>query len=322
MPQQTTLRNPRKNFGITPETSLLFWAALLVFLFVVPFFTFVLHYVNGFVIPPHEYYWAGIQTMIIFSLGLGVNYGGKTLWRYSLRKRYVKRHLIPFVNKKYNLKIAKIHAANFLISEDININIQGTKVVFMGWELIEEEAHNQTGEALSEKVYLVIEDPHTAKLVELPYEGAEHLASFSPVKQLSLEESEQKTRMRIRDIVDQLPAGIAHIQIVPAANSELPDVVKTIDISITQEGTVQYSNAEMKELVDGIFFNVRMNSQSFIAVSVHSPIMNDSHCVGMFITEEGIIPATAEETKSTFSRPESTMKFLDDISEFKNLGTH
>lgn len=320
MPDKLSLKRPRKNFGFIPEFSLLFWAALFVFLFVIPFVNFVMQYINGFVIPPHEYYWAGVQTVILLACGIFMLYGGKTLWRYSLRKRYVKRHLIPFVNRKYKLKIAKVRTADFLVANEMTIDIKGTKVVFMGWECIEEEAKARSGEDLSSKVFLMLVDPTHEKLVEFPYEGAEHLVSLTPVKQVSIEESERKTRMSIRDIVDQLPVGTANIQIVPNANTEMPDVVKTIDIITTPHGTVQYSNAEMKELIDAIFFNVRMNSRSFIVVSVNPPNSDTYYLVGMLITEDGALPASAEETKLTFAKPLPRMKFLDEISEFKNLG--
>lgn len=169
MARNRTLGKPNPNFGLVPHYEfflnifvlayLTYWGSLFSFSFL------------GWEASSNGRLEIGFITFSLGILGTILLIFGKGMWKEGIRKHYMMGELVPFLEKKYKVKLLRKYVVqDSLKARTLFKDNDNNPVLFVSWDRIEKEAFTPTDDDLSERVFLMSRLPD-GTLVELPYEG-------------------------------------------------------------------------------------------------------------------------------------------------------
>lgn len=325
------LKNPKKNFGILPSGDFVMTVILGILFLLVPVISIIVRSAINVSIPTAQAFYGGFALTMIFLWAFTIKKPEKDAIGYygiSKRERYMRKILIPFLNKKYGVKVhakTKSDLTRLALKGEVNVTKNDKfleDVHFMGWEEIESAAVDKAGNPdLGSLVYLVkLQDDES--LVELIPEGikdGESLTVYRPQQNIpSLEETESGVRNMVFDIISAVPESETVIRGVAPSNTEFPGVDSELRVFVDAAGQFNYSGTEMKKLVEDVVFNVRMNQTALVVSLINTPA-GKTYVSGRLVANEGYEDVSGKDLKTMAKAEESEhMIFLDDIKKLSN----
>lgn len=156
--KKTSLKSPPRNFGSTPDSGEMF-SYLVIFgmvSFFTPLFVFPLF---GLEVSHHGRLTSGAIASMVATFILISVIAGKKFWLDSLRMHYLMTELVPFLETRYRISLFRRTIRDVIRGRSLTTDKDGNSVVFVDWEIIEEEARNPTGKDLTNEVFLMVELP-------------------------------------------------------------------------------------------------------------------------------------------------------------------
>ena len=280
------LRHPRKFFGL-PSFGLFFTIFWFLFFVITPFITFINHYLNGFEIANKDYYFNGIATVLSLWFVYQVLVNGRYRWGMSTRKKYVRKHLIPFLNAKYGIAIDPSNAVQIILQRPFALG-KDTIVQFDGWQYLEFDAAHQhfkkEGVDISDRLTLIVESGYELnhQYRNAPYNSSDDV--FTLAQDTSLAEP-HLVQLALLNIFDNLPASTEAVFNVINRNGEFFDIPASLQVS-TDKGNLKYSPQDLEFLVDALSANISKNDTSLVHVSLKSG-EEDPQYHGIVFTKTG-----------------------------------
>lgn len=325
MPRKISLKSPRKNFGVIPDSYFIITMLGLVIVCILPLMFLAYRVIfTGYALVGPDYLNAGIRLILTAALAYPLWSDPRGFWQKSLRKRYVRKQLLPFLNKKYQVKIKDKQIDALLSGAPILKRADGEDIYCLGWRRIEEIAAGEVIDYnLGHDVHLVIRDEGQNALCEIPRVGATELfmldlAPFQHQHEEVEPMTESKVRSIVLDIIDELPPGRVNFQIVSKSGGELPDVLKSMTVEVDKQNNVVYTKDSLNELVNAAFFNVQMTGDTMIMMIAKLAHTEQPYTAAILITKEygwgDYMPEGANENIE-----EDDAIFLESISLLKNI---
>lgn len=321
------LKSPAKRFGILPTGEFIAGVILFVMFIVGPLINTAVKFLTGAEIPGTEAFLTGIRgAILIVFLGFYFSQGrnGITIYGVSKRERYLRKHLIPFLNKKYGIKIDTKDRSNVLhlpLASTIKATKDGKPIEdihFMGWDEIEKVSDTgKKEEELGKMVCIVTLDEEDHSLLEIEpvgyKEGDSRIVFRHPEETPALEETETGIKNMLFDIISSLPVSETVIRCAAATSSEIPGIDAEMRVSVDPGGAVSYSSADLKEIMDAILFNVRMTGNTLVVALINTP-NGKTYVSGRVVANGGYSDVEGEVLKTmSHSDDNDSMVFLDDL---------
>lgn len=324
MPRKISLKSPHRNFGFVPDSYFIITMLGLLLVCILPLGFLAYRVIfTGYALVGPDYFHAGIRIVLTAALSYPLWSDPRGFWQKSLRKRYVRKYLIPFLNKKYRVKIKVQQVESLLSGAPILKGNSGEEIYCLGWQRIEEvAAGEQIDYNLGKDVHLVVRDEEQNTLREIPRPGTTDLfvldlTPFQKQHDAHVEPmTEEKVRSILLDIIDDLPPGRVNFQIIGKSTGSLPDVMKSMTVDVDDKHQVSYSKESLNELVSAAFFNVQLTDDTMIMFI--AKLLNNEQPYGasIIITKEygwgNYIPEGANDE-------EDDLIFLDSISRLKEI---
>lgn len=320
------LKNPKKNFGAMPTGNFLAGLFLVAAFLVIPFIVTCVKVFTGVAISETEAFGTGARLVFLIlyaAIFLKKDKGDIGFYAVSKRTRYITKSLIPFLNKKYGVKINAKESkmlTRLALGGAIDVR-KDTKpladVHFMGWDEIEKvAASGEKNDDLGNLVYLVTEeeDGSLQEIVPAGHKDGDPITVYRmPHVHTSLEETETGVKNMVFDIISSLPVSETVIRCIAPSNSDLPGVDSELRVSVDPGGVVNYSNEELKTIVENTVFNVRMSDTGLVVSLINTPD-GKTYVSGRLVSNDSYSDVAGESLRNMAKAEESeSMIFLDDL---------
>lgn len=321
------LKNPKKNFGIIPTGNFLAGVILVMAFLVIPFILTSIKAITGAEIGTLEAFTTGARLIFLIlyaSILWKKDKDSLGIYDISKRTRYVQKTLIPFLNRKYGVKInAKSQQTLTRVALGGHIEAQKDNTLlddlhFMGWEEIEKIASTgEKNDELGNLVYLVTdhdEDGSLREIFPVGFKDGDQLTVYrSPQNIPTLAETETGVKNMVFDIISSLPVSETVIRCIAPSSNELPSVDAELRVSVDPGGAVSYSNEELKNIIESTVFNVRMSDTGMVVCLINTPD-GKTYVSGRLVSNESYSDVAAESLRH-MAKAEDTesMIFLDDL---------
>lgn len=320
------LKNPKKNFGIMPTGNFLAGVILVMGFLVIPFFVTCIKAATGAEITSIDAFATGARLVFLVLFASILHKRDKDsygLYAISKRIRYIQKTLIPFLNRKYGVKI-KASDSQMLTRLAVGGHIAAIKngrgvddLHFMGWEEIENVA--KTGEAnddLGNLVYLVTdaEDGSLQEMEPVGYKEGDPIVVYrTPEARIPLAETETGIKNMIFDIISSLPVSHTVIRSCVPSDDEMPGVEAELRVSVEPGGIVSYSNDELKTMIESTVFNVRMSSTGLVVSLINTPD-GKTYVSGRLVSNDNYSDISGKSLRHmTKAEDTESIIFLDDL---------
>lgn len=155
IPDTPSLKYPKKNFGFLPPLSVIFDILFVMVFFILPLIAFAINYFTGNRMDSSEYFFNGFRLAVVLCsvVILSMLMSPKTYVERAKSQAYAKKEVIPFLNKKYGVKIPKNQAIN--ISDNKTFMLGGQTIHFIGWRFLANGAYeNDTANQKVDSMFL------------------------------------------------------------------------------------------------------------------------------------------------------------------------
>lgn len=323
------LKNPKKNFGVMPTGNFLAGVILVMGFLVIPFITTCIKAVTGAEISGVEAFGTGARLVFLVLFASILHKKDKDsygIYAISKRLRYVQKTLIPFLNRKYGVKI-KASDSQMLSRIALGGHIAAvtatkpTKAIddlhFMGWEEIEKVATTgKKDDDLGSLVYLVTdtEDGSMQEIEPVGYKEGDPIVVYrTPQERISLAETETGIKNMIFDIISSLPVSQTVIRTCVPSDDEMPGVEAELRVSVEPGGIVSYSNEELKSMIESTVFNVRMSSTGLVVSLINTPD-GKTYVSGRLVSNDNYADISGKNLRHmTKAEDTDSIIFLDDL---------
>lgn len=312
-----------------PTGNFLAGVILVMAFLVIPFITTCIKLLTGVEIGTTEAFASGARVffLILFaSIFWNRDKDGLGIYTISKRLRYVQKTLIPFLNRKYGVKI-KASEGQALTRLALGGHIAATTsskpaeaiedLHFMGWEEIEKVAETgQPNDDLGNLVYLVTdtEEGSLEEIKPVGYQEGDPIVVFrTPQPVTSLAETETGIKNMLFDIISSLPVSETVIRSIAPSSEELPGVDSELRVSVDPGGAVSYSNEELKNVIESTVFNVRMSDTGLVVSLINTPD-GKTYVSGRLVSNDSYSDVAGESLRHMAKAEDNeSMIFLDDL---------
>ena len=293
---------------------------------VVPFIITCIKAVSGAEIEGTEAFATGARLVfLIFYAAIFLKKDKDDIGFYaaSKRTRYIMKTLIPFLNRKYGVKINTKDnrmLTRLALGGDINARKNNQPIDalhFMGWDEIEKLATSgERDDSLGTLVYLVTEesDGSLQEIVPAGHKDGDPLTVYRmPHIHTTLAETETGVKNMIFDIISSLPVSETVIRCIAPSNTDLPGVDAELRVSVDPGGAVSYSNEELKNIIENTVFNVKMSDTGLVVSLINTPD-GKTYVSGRLVSNDSYSDVAGESLRNMAKAEESeSMIFLDDL---------
>lgn len=316
------LQPPRKNFGYIPSTGLLAHIAVFLLGCIVPLSFTLYSALTGKDIASMEALLTGIRLVItVLYVSLLFLLGPRNLWETSKRQRYVTKHLMPFLHRKYGIRKDSLRGKSSELLSGQPVFFPARKdspveLMLVGWESIATAAEDGTPiKNLGDKVH-VLQSAGPGIMREIPVIGGDEKDRVVLQSETvpSLDDTETGIRTMIAKAIQEIPHGHSRLQCLAPANGAISGVEYVFEI-VHNDEELRYSPKSFEALVEAILFNVRMAGSALVVSLVNAESGVDYIC-GQIVQNAGYSDISVETLKEISSESDTDgLVFVKNIKE-------
>lgn len=317
-----TLEPPAKDFGKGMNRTLIasiiavIWALSSSFRIIMKFFT------NSTAVQPMDMMLLLVAAgVFIYTSCVLITYR-KDMGPNSARLNYVKKHLIPYLTQKYNIKIPHDNAQKVIDGEPLFKDKQKREVFFHGWDAIEEEAQTQAGADLTDAAFLLRKEYEDRDdYFEYPPADGEGGVSFlsapkkiqAPASKMSVID-EAGVYLWMNHVIANLPAGASRFESINGKPA--PDPWNIFELETDEDGSVSYSNNAMKKFAHELYLLCQKGQNQ---VEVYTTLSKTGEIYGanVLLSKEGIFyydyPEGEREIQDSLGRKITMLSSLEEL---------
>lgn len=273
----TTLSAPRQNFGFLPTGGFLAHCFIVVFILLLPLLFALWQLLTNAYIAPLTAFSAGFRLLLLFIYAKIIFFSGTSLgdlYMHSKKVRYVNKTLIPFLVKRYGIKVDVRGSENvwhFINGQPVT-GYRGEgkddeQVRLIGWESVEEDASGRPVD-LEDNVYLVekLENELYSEFARVDNPDHESQTFHSTPGNVSLGATESFMYATIGEMLASLPQGTAMMTCFPR-NTDF-GIKTSFAVFVDDDYCAHYSLKEFSSFIETVIFNTRLSDEALMICSL------------------------------------------------------